>query len=244
VIATLLTESSVPTLTHVIPSLGRKSAAVVTSLGEEEFVMRLGGNLDVYDARKFTLQRHIAIPEVDVAYGLAVCAHYRCVYVSAYFTNSVHRAELSGSSAMKKWSVASDPEGLSVNKAHNVIVTCFEAKKLQEYTTDGSLVREINLQQAGLTCPYHAVELSSGDYVVSQSTSPGGVIVVGVDGKEVCRYQQSQRSAVGQMKNPKSLAVTKNGEILVADARNNRILSINSSLSSAQVLALPGDRRS
>ena len=39
------------------------------------------------------------------------------------------------------------------------------------------------------------------------------------------------------MKNPSSLAVTKNDDILVADEDNNRILSINSSLGSIQELA-------
>jgi len=42
------------------------------------------------------------------------------------------------------------------------------------------------------------------------------------------------------MKNPTSLAVTKNGDILVAD-QDNRILSINSSLGSIQELALSVD---
>ena len=46
---------------------------------------------------------------------------------------------------------------------------------------------------------------------------------------------------MGQMRYPTSLAVTKNDDILVADARNNRILSMNSSLSSAQQLTLSVD---
>jgi len=41
------------------------------------------------------------------------------------------------------------------------------------------------------------------------------------------------------MRYPTSLAVTKNDDILVADARNDRILSMNSSLSSGQQLTLP-----
>jgi len=46
---------------------------------------------------------------------------------------------------------------------------------------------------------------------------------------------------VGQMNDPGSLAVTKNGDILVADDDKERILSVNSSLSSAQELAVPDD---
>jgi len=132
-----------------------------------------------------------------------------------------------------------DPAGLSVNRAHNVVVACCGDNKLQEYTTHGSLVREICLQ-AGVTSPWHAVQLSSGDYVVSQ-WSPSVVSVVGVNGQVRHSYGQSQTSDVGQMKIPAGLAVTKNDDILVADSGNNRILSMNSSLSSIQELTLPVD---
>ena len=43
------------------------------------------------------------------------------------------------------------------------------------------------------------------------------------------------------MKDPTGLAVTKNDDILVVDEDNNRILLVNSSLSSARELALPVD---
>jgi len=140
---------------------------------------------------------------------------------------------------VKKWSVAKGPVGLSVNNEHNLIVACCDANKLQEYTMHGSLVREICLQ-AGVTRPWHAIQLSTGDYVVSQYKLPGVVSVVGVDGQVVRSYGQSQTSDVEQMKYryPTSLAVTKNDDILVADMWNNRILSINSSLGFIQELAL------
>ena len=141
---------------------------------------------------------------------------------------------------MKSWLVGSNPVGLSVNKAHNVVVTCHGANKLQEYTTDGSLVREISLQQARFTKPWHAVQLSTGDYAVSHGTSPGVVSIVGVNG-QVAYSCQSQTSSVGLMNHPSSLAVTNNADILVSDSGNNRILCMNSSLSSVQELVLSVD---
>ena len=77
--------------------------------------------------------------------------------------------------------------------------------------------------------------------MVSHQTSPGVVSVVGVDGQVRHSYGQSQTSGVGQMKCPRGLAVTKNDDILVTDQDNNRILSMNSSLSSVQELTLPVD---
>jgi len=230
-------------LTHVIPSQGRDGVTAVTSLGNEVFVLRTGSRpqVEVYDASTFTLQRNITVPVLGSSYyGLAACAHYKCLYVSAY-NDSIHRAELSGSNAVKKWSVGGDPTGLSVNKEHNVVVACRWAHKIQEYTTHGALVREISLKQAGVTSPWHAVQLSTGDYVVSEQKSPGLVSIVGIDGQVVRRYCPSPSSDLGEMKDPSRLAVTQNDDILVADSDNNRILLVNSSLSSARELALPVD---
>jgi len=229
-----------PTLTHVIASQGRGSVTAVTSLADDVFVMRCySQQVEVYDAETLTLQRHIAVHGLGQSYGLAACPSNNCLYVSQYSQDNIHRVELSGSNAVKKWSVARYPAGLSVNIAHNLVVACYEANKLQEYTTHGSLVREIYLQ-SGVTCPWHAIQLSTGDYVVSQYT-PGVVSVVGVDGQVIHSYGQSQTSDVGQMKNPTSLDVTKNDDILVANEGNNRILSINRSTGCVQELALSVD---
>jgi len=233
-------KSTTPTLTHVIQSQGRDKVTAVTSLDDDVFVGRYQ-EVEVYDAVTLTLQRRLTVPGLGSRpSGLAACPINNCLYASDWVNDHVHRVELSGSNAVKKWSVASNPRGLSVNSELNLIVACCEANKLQEYTTHGSLVREICLQ-AGVTDPWHAIQLSTGDYVVSQDTSPGVVSVVGVDGQVVRSYGQSQTSDVGQMKCPASLAVTKNDDILVADEDNNRILSINSSLGSIQELALSVD---
>ena len=194
----------------------------------------------VHDADTFTAQRVIVIPGLgsNNSLGLAACARYKCIYVSDRCHYSVHRAELGDTTAGESWSVANDPRGLSVNKAHNLIVACCAAKKLQEYTMHGILVREISLEQAGLSRPWHAIQLSSGEYVVSQDTSPGMIGVVGMNGQIIRRCGESERS---EIQCPRSLAVTKNDEILVVDSATSRILSVNSSLSSIQELELPVD---
>jgi len=243
-IMTVLTavKSSVPTLTHVIASQDRGNVGAVTLLDDDVFVVRYNsqGQVEVYDAGTFTLRRHITVHGLGtVTSGVTACDRNKCLYLSNYYNNSVHRVELSGSNAKKMWTVSSNPRGLSVNIAHNLVVACRDANKLQEYTTHGSLVREICLQP-GVTKPWHAIQLSTGDYVVSQ-WSPGVVSVVGKDGQVVHSYGQSQTSDVGQMKSPTSLAVTKNDNILVADHINNRILSINRSTGCVQELTLSVD---
>jgi len=237
-----LIRDAVLSLTGVISSEFTDSVVAMTSLDDDVFVVRYNNEqIEVYDAVTLTLQRCLALPgTLRGTGGLAACGSNHCVYASDWNRSSVSRVELSGSNAVKKWSVASRPAGLSVNKANNLLVTCDDANKIQEYTTHGSLVREICLQ-AGVTDPWHAIQLSTGDYVVSQCTSPGVVSVIGVDGHVVHSYGQSQTSDVGEMQYPSNLAVTKNDDILVADEDNNRILSINRSTGCVQELALPVD---
>jgi len=233
--------SRVPKLTHVIPSKGRGRVSAVTSLGDKVFVGRCSSEqVEVYDAETFTLQHLIKVPGLGSwPRGLAACAVNHCIYSSDGNNECIHRVLLSGSNAVKKWSVARGPAGLSVNKAHNLVVACCDENKLQEYTTYGSLVREICLR-AGVTSPWHAIQLShwmtdlivdlwpQTYYVVSQRVSPGVVSVVGVDGHCRERYGQSGISFFNdqQMECPSSLAVTKKNDILVADTDNNRIQSI------------------
>jgi len=236
-------KSRVLTLKRVIPSKGRDSVRALTSLGDKVFVVRLkdGQRVEIYDAETSTLRRHITVPGLGSSCnGLAACAVNHCIYASNCYNDNIHRVQLSGSNAVKKWSVAGGPEGLSVNKAHNLVVTCCDENKLQEYTTYGSLVREICLQ-AGVTWPWQAIQLSTGHYVVSQYKSPGVVSVVGVAGRVIHSYGESQTSDVGQMKWPSNLAVTKNEDIFVADDGNNRILSIVRSTGCVQELALSVD---
>jgi len=215
----------------------------VTSLDDDVFVARSNSEqVEVYDAMTLTLQRRLKVPGLGVyPNGLTACPINNCLYASDWKDDHVHRVELSGSNAVKKWSVARGPVGLSVNSEHNLIVTCSGDNKLQEYTTHGSLVREICLQ-AGVTWPWHAIQLSTGHYMVSLDTSPCVVSVVGVDGQAVRTYGQSETSDVGQMKNPTNLAVTKNDDILVAYmSNNNRILLRSISLGSIQKLVMSVD---
>lgn len=230
------------TPTHVIPSRGRGSVSAVASLGDQVFVARFScPSVSVYDAGSFKLRRRLILPGLNWPISLAACNENNCLYASGYLQYCVYRADLSCRGAVTKWSVASGPAGLSVNSKHNLIVACYDASVLQEYTTNGSLVREIRLH-AGVTRPFHAVQLSTGDYAVSQYTSSGVVSVVGAHGQVLRRYGQSQTSPVEQlMKYPSSLAVTRNDDILVAGRDNNKILSINSSRGSVKELVLSVD---
>jgi len=250
--------SSSPTVTHVIPR--GKAVVGVTSLGDDVFVERSRSQqkIEVYDANTFTLQRHITVPGLgDYCYSLASCPYNNCLYASDWHNDSVHRVDLSFSSAMKKWfmklsginavmkwSVARWPRGLSVNSEHNLLVVSHYECKLQIFTTHGTLLQNIQLQ-ADIVGPNHAVQLSTGQFLVSHgSWSLHRVCLVGVDGAVVRNYGGQGGSQLTQMKRPVGLAVDREGRVLVADFDNNRLLVIDQSLSSAHEMSVSFDGQS
>jgi len=232
--------SSSPTVVHVVP----KGNAVggVTSLGDDVFVSRVYSQqkIEVYDDKTFTLQRHIAVPGLgDSTYGLAACPHNYCLYASDCDNDCVHRVDLAATNAVKKWSVAHYPAGLSVNTEHDLLVMsqCEGSPMLQLFTTDGTLLQNVQLQ-AEIEYPWHAVQLPTGQFLVSHSGALHRVCLVGVDGAVVRSCGGEKGSQLTQMNEPRGLAVDREGRVLVADQHNNRLLVIDQSLSMAHEMSV------
>jgi len=229
-----------PTLTHVIP--GRKPVGGVTSLGDDVFVMRRNSRqIEVYDAVTFTLRRCLAVPQLGLQhYGLAVCPSNKCLYASDWDNNSVHRVELTGSNAVMQWSVARRPTGLTVNRAQNLLVVSHSECKLQEFTTHGTLLSNVQLQLHNGR-PWHAIDLTNGQFVVSFRGPMHGVRLVGDKGAVIASHggQRGGLSSLTEMNHPAHLAVDKHGNILVADELNHRMVVLNRSLSSVHHHKMP-----
>jgi DNA-binding beta-propeller fold protein YncE len=128
----------------------------------------------------------------------------------------------------------------SVNTTRNVLIACYESMKIQEYTTVGSLVREVRL---GDGCnPFHAIQLPSGQLIVSHNGTLHRVIVVGLDSQVIRSYGNTRGLQPGQLSNPCGIALfSKQGCVLVAEHNNNRIVALSSSLSDARQLPLSAD---
>jgi len=234
--------SSSPTVTHVIPQ-GNELGGV-TSLGDDVFVASVKSQpqkIEVYDAKTFTLQRHITVPGLRVVTcGLVACPYNNCLYASDLLNNRLQRVDLSGSNAVMKWSVARRPVGLSLNSEHNLLVTSLVERKLQIFTTHGTLMQNIQLQ-ADIGYPSHAVQLSTGQFLVSHCGLLHRVCLVEVDGAVVRSYGGQPGSQLTQMNGAAGLSVDREGRVLVADQLNNRLLVIDQSLSSAHEMSLSVD---
>jgi len=216
----------------------------VTSLGDEVFVVRhdRSQQVEVYDAVTFTLQRRLSVPGLGPSLGLAACASNKCLYASDWYNDCVHRVELTGSNAVTKWSV-DRPRGLTVNSAKNVVVVTGYQRKLQEFTTDGTLLQTIRLQP-DIEHPRQVIELTSGQFVISHAGygTHHRVCLLDVRGAVVQNYGRTQGSDLTKMSGPGGLTVDKHGNILVADQFNNRLLVLDRSLTSAHEMSVSVDR--
>jgi DNA-binding beta-propeller fold protein YncE len=182
--------------------------------------------------------------------GLTSCSENNCLYVSDSLKDVVYKVEMSGNNQVSGWTVDSGPEGLSVNSACNVLVACHKACVIQEYTAKGgNLIRRIALiaNEVKLS-PYHVVQLTTGQYVVSYSYGNPmkplyGVSEVDDRGRIVFKYDSELESTThSRFSWPNRLAVDKSSRyILVADANNHRILIIDRSSRGARQLSVSRD---
>lgn len=188
-----------PTLVHVIPRGSVDAGVESLELYDDKlFVGReTGAQVEVYDATTWSLQRRLSIVGLgDRVYGLAACDYNKCLYVSDNSYNCVHTVDLSTYDVVLKWSVAAGPWGLSINAARGVLVACNGANRIQEYSLEGSLKREICI--TGLS-PFHGIRMSDEQILVSHY---GSVSTIGTDGRVINSYGDRQRSEDGQLSYP------------------------------------------
>jgi hypothetical protein len=216
----------------------------VTSLNNQLFVVRrpAGELIEVYDTATFTLQRNISVPGLRGAWGsaLTACAVNNCLYVADCDRNLVFRvAQQSSCYTVTKWSVCGNPYGVSVNNASNVLVTCNRDIVIREYTTHGSLIREISV---GISFPCHSIQLPIGLIAISCSQ---GLHVIDNNGTMITvidNYTDATGTSI-QFSDLRGLASLNNGCALVAGLSAHQVLLLNPSFSSSRVLRLPDNGR-
>lgn len=195
--------------------------------------------IDVYDTHDCKRKESLKVNDlVDEAFnGLTSCDLNMCLYINDWQNSTVYMMRLTGNREVMKWKVDERPTGLSVNSAHNLLVTCHWAKKLQEYAYDGSLVREIDLQSNDQ--PWHSIQLSSNLYLVcikGNTSKDGDVVEMNSHGEITIKYKSHLQSTTSaQFSWPRHLAVdTKNERIFIADYGNKRIVVLERSLNNAK----------
>lgn len=215
----------------------------VTSFNNFLFVLRSPSRqqIEVYDRTTFRKLGKLTVKELSNCTkncGLTSCATYSCVYVSDFSKNKFHKVhvDLSRNNKVYGWYVYEGPSGLSINSVCHLLVSCYVNNRIQEYTTNGSCVREIRLSSYYINdnlSPLHALQVSQDHFVVScMNVTKNTYDVVEVKGGGVAvRYaKQLQSTTHKTFCNPRHLSLDKDSErILVADSVNHRIVILKRS---------------
>jgi len=120
----------------------------VTSVDNLLYVLRekRSQQISVYDVDDlFALRRCLTVPDLRCGDDIVACAHHRCLYIPDWKTGRVHKVGLTVEASLSSWLVGDQPGRLSVTGSHSVLVTCCCVGKIKEFSTDGKLLRQIQL---------------------------------------------------------------------------------------------------
>jgi len=207
----------------------------VTLLAGELYVLRRKerDQVEVYDVISYRLQRCLNAPGAFAVVNLTSCGHYRCVYIADFTDRRIHSVPVDGQGATTQWDVDAYPASISVNAAHNVLVTCPMISKVKEFSSHGDLLRELTLPD-DVVFPCHAIQISNGEYIVShgdRNHAVHRVCKLSADGKNVIQSHGGQRgSDIGQCDSPVQLAVDNNEFVFVLEAINRRVTLLSPTL--------------
>jgi len=199
----------------------------ITSLAGEIYLLRPKerDQVEVYDI-SYRLQRRLTVPDAEGFVDMTSCEHYHCVYISDHVIECIHRLDVQG--AATRWPVKDIPCGLSVNAAHSLLVACDRVRKIKEFSSHGNLLRELTLPD-DVTNPFHAIQLTTGQFIVCHGRSVDPVhrvCVISADGRHIVHSHGGQPgSDTGQYRTPYHLAVDNNefNKLFVADIVNRRV---------------------
>jgi len=235
--SSLMHALSVCTVGPVVHTLPEGELVVgVTSLAGEIYVLRPKerDQIEVYDVVTYRLLHCLTVPDCRFFTDMTSCEHYRCIYVANHVAECVHRVDvgLQGDYATQ-WAVNDKPNGLSVNRAHNVLVTCRNVRKIKEFSSHGEVLHKVTFPD-DVTNPWHAVQLKSGQFIVCHSdldNSVHHVSVISADGRLIVHSHGGQRgSETDQFGKPRHLAVDSNEFVFVADFDNRRVTMLSPAL--------------
>jgi len=183
----------------------------VTVLNGEMYLLRdkERNQVEVYDIVNYRLQRRLTVPNYHGVIDMTSCQYYLFVYIADPVVKCIHRLDSQGKAATQ-WPVNDEPTGLSVNTAHNLLVTCHRVREIKEFSSHGDLLRTIILPDDVIN-PSHAIQLTSGNFVVCHGgygDPVNDVCMLTADGRQIVHSHGGQEgSSTGHYDVPSYLAV-------------------------------------
>ena len=158
--------------------------------------------MEVYGVITYDLLCPVTLPNARGFADMTSCEHHRCAYIADHIDMCVHRLDLEGH--VTQWAVKDKPRSVSVNAAHNVLVTCDAVRKIKEFRSHGGLLREVTLPD--VINPLHGIQLTNGQFVVchgDHGDEVNRVCLVNADGKDILHSHGGQPgSDTGQYNGP------------------------------------------
>jgi len=228
---------SVCTAGQVLDTAG-PAVCGVTLLSGEIYLLRPKpcDQIEVYHVISHCLLRRLTVPDVHVFVDMTSCEHHRCLYIGDPNVECVHRLEVGQQgavTAVTQWAVKDSFVGLSVNAAHNVIVTCNTVRKIKEFSSRGGLLRVLELPD-NVTQPSYAVQLSCGHFIVCNG-DPGDythrVCKISEDCRRIVQSHGGRPGAYTGLYHGRVHLVVDDDEcVIVVDAINWRVTLLSSTL--------------
>jgi len=118
----------------------------------------------MYNANGFTFCSQIDLPADCDYWGargdIVSCAYYNCLYVSdARCVAKITIIGMPEQFLFTKWPTENELTNLSVTEQHTVLASCMLVRTIKEYTTDGTLLREVRLPQP-VGYPLQAIQVA------------------------------------------------------------------------------------
>jgi len=197
--------------------------------------------LDVYDVKDYSSRGNITIP---LNYGdfcfsdMAACCFHRCLYIVDWKNKRIVKLQMP--SKLSTWKLSTwavddiSCKLISVTSEHYVLVVCGLMLKL--FSTDGVLQVTVNLQP-DIVNVTSAVELTPGQYLVSQSPSDSNginqlhrVCVVNSEGEVLHTHGGFQGSHHTLLNSPRDVAIDKDGFVYVVEENISRLIVLTPKL--------------
>jgi len=222
-------------LVHTLPE--GEAVCGVTSFAGKVYLLRDKDRdqVEVYDINTYHLLRSLTVAYTGqfMPTDMTLCEHYHCVYIGDLTGNCVHRLDVGLQGAVTRWDVNDYPHSLSVNAAHNVLVTCPFVHIIKEFSLHGDLLRKLKLFDT-VIYPWHAIQTGSGQFIVchgGRDDPVNRVCMMSDDGSHIVHSHGGQPgSDAGQYRCPHHLAVDDNQFVLVADLNNRRVTLLSPTL--------------
>lgn len=206
----------------------------MTILEEEVFVIcQEITEIEIYDLTTLSFKRSWELEGLIDPSEIVADSKKHCLYIlDAKVPSEILRVDPNGT-LLNKWSTGLDHGvSMSVSSQSTVIFVAYNKRKLNEYSPDGKLIREIKiLPDAGINNLLHAVKLTNGQFVVSHGDDRlHRVCKLDENGNILKSFGGKKGSGAIQMNGPIPVVVERDGSVLVLDRVNGRVLLLSSDL--------------